>query len=108
LPSGENSDILLDAFMRVGFTHHREIISKCKPLEERWYYIMRCASEFWSVDILKEHIKADDYSHYGSLPNNFNLTMPDESLAERAVHSFKDEYLLDYINIEEVISSKDS
>jgi len=101
LPSGDNSDEMLDAFLRVGFTHHREIISKCKSLEGRWHYIMRCASEFWNVDTLKEHLKADDYSHYGSLPNNFNLTIPDESLAERAVQSFKDEYLLDYINIDE-------
>jgi len=101
LPSGENPDAMLDAFLRVGFTHHREIISKCKSLEGRWYYIMRCASEFWNVDTLKEHLKEDDYSHYGSLPNNFNLTIPDVKLAERAVRSFKDEYLLDYINIEE-------
>jgi len=101
LPSGDLESTTIDAFLRIGFTHHREILSKCKLAEERWYYIMRCASEFWSVESLKDHIKADDYSRTGALPNNFELTIPDEKLAARAVRSFKDEYLLDYINIEQ-------
>lgn len=91
----------LDAFMRVGFTHHTEILAKCKSTGERWYYIMRCASEFWSVEILKEYIKADTFTHEGTLPNNFKLTITNEKLAARAVRSFKDEYLLDFINIED-------
>jgi predicted nuclease of restriction endonuclease-like (RecB) superfamily len=91
----------MDAFMRVGFTHHTEILAKCKAIDERWYYIMRCASEFWTVEALKEHIRAKDYTRLGALPNNFALTIPNEKLAARAVRSFKDEYLLDYINIQE-------
>ena len=92
---------MLDAFLRIGFTHHSEILAKCKSKDERWYYILRCASEFWSVDSLKDHIREDDYSHIGALPNNFELTILSEKMAARAVRSFKDEYLLDYINIEE-------
>ncbi|GHU15992.1 hypothetical protein FACS1894163_04530 [Spirochaetia bacterium] len=90
-----------EAFLKIGFTHHREILAKCKNPDERWYYIRRCASEFWSVETLKSHIRADDYSHTGALPNNFKLAMPDKQLASRAVRAFKDEYLLDYINIED-------
>ena len=93
LPSGDLESTTIDAFLRIGFTHHREILSKCKLAEERWYYIMRCASEFWSVESLKDHIKADDYSRTGALPNNFELTIPDEKLAARAVRSFKDEHV---------------
>ncbi|MCL2654610.1 MAG: PDDEXK nuclease domain-containing protein [Coriobacteriia bacterium] len=89
------------AFLRVGFTHHRQIIAKCKDLDERWYYIKRCAAEFWSVEALKSHMRARDYQHSGGLPNNFTLTLPDEHTAARAVRSFKDEYLLDFINIED-------
>jgi predicted nuclease of restriction endonuclease-like (RecB) superfamily len=89
------------AFMRVGFTHHREILMNCSGWEERWYYIRRCASEFWSVESLNTHINNNDYTSMGALPNNFVLTIPDERQAARAVRSFKDEYLLDFINIEE-------
>ena len=89
------------AFSRVGFSHHREILRKCKTSDERWYYIMRCADEFWSFRTLKNHLETDDYTTYGSLPNNFELTIPDGQTAARAVRSFRDEYLLDYIDIKE-------
>jgi len=103
LPSDELQADDRAAFLRVGFTHHREILAKTKTPEERWYYIRRCAAEFWSVESLKYHIRAKDFEKYGAAPNNFELTIPDENQASRAVLSFKDEYLLDYINIDEEI-----
>jgi len=39
-----------DEFLRVGFTHHSEILAKEKSLEGRLFYISRCAAEFWSVN----------------------------------------------------------
>jgi predicted nuclease of restriction endonuclease-like (RecB) superfamily len=99
--SAELDNNRISAFCRVGFSHHREILRKCKTLDERWYYIMRCAGEFWSYRALKDHLKADDYTAYGGLPNNFALTIPDEKTAKIAIRSFRDEYLLDYIDIKE-------
>ncbi len=87
-------------FLAVGFTHHMEIIFKCKTREERKYYIRRCAGEFWSVDALRNHIDADDYKKAGNIPCNFARTIPDKMLAKAALRSFKDEYLLDFINVE--------
>jgi predicted nuclease of restriction endonuclease-like (RecB) superfamily len=62
---------------------------------------MRCADEFWSFRSLKAHLLADEYVKYGSLPNNFALTIPDEKTTAIALRSFKDEYLIDYIDIKE-------
>ena len=90
-----------DSFLRVGFTHHIQIFSQCKAADERWYYIRRCAAEFWGVRTLKKHIRDNDFARFGALPNNFALTIPDAKQAARAVRSFKDEYLLDFINIED-------
>jgi hypothetical protein len=73
----------------------------CDGWDERWYYIQRCAAEFWSVDALKSHIANNDFATFGALPNNFILTMPNEKQANKAVRSFKDEYLLDFVNIED-------
>jgi predicted nuclease of restriction endonuclease-like (RecB) superfamily len=101
LPTAELSETKVKAFCRVGFTHHREILRKCKTADERWYYILRCADEFWSVANLKNHLRADDYASYGSMPNNFTLTIPDEQTAAIAVRSFRNEYLLDFIDIKE-------
>lgn len=47
-------------------------------------------------------MKDDLYNHQGSLPNNFRRTIPDQLQAYRAITMFKDEYLLDYINTEEL------
>jgi hypothetical protein len=89
LPENHLPDEDLASFLRIGFTHHREVLKCCSTWEERWYYIKRCASEFWSVDVLKYHIQSDDYAKYGAIPNNFKLTLPNENQASRAVKSFK-------------------
>ena len=47
-------------------------------------------------------IDSDLYSHQGELPNNFKKTIPDRLEAYRAITMFKDEYLLDFINVEEL------
>lgn len=90
-----------NAFLSIGFSLHILIFSKCKTLDERLYYIQECASHFWSYRTLLQHLKADDYKHIGKMPNNFAFTMPDSKQVSRAVMAFKDEMLLDFINIEE-------
>jgi predicted nuclease of restriction endonuclease-like (RecB) superfamily len=92
-----------DDFFRVGFTHHSEILAKEKLLEGRLFYISRCAGEFWSVDVLKSSLRGDLYTKSGTLPNNFLQTLPEFEQANRAIRTFKDEYLLDFINIEDEI-----
>ena len=89
-------------FLSIGFSHHTEIISKAKTLEARLFYIHECATRYWSKYTLRDYLKADLYSHRGTLPNNFAQTLPDAKQALKAVCSFKDEYLLDFINVEEL------
>lgn len=90
----------LESFMSIGFTHHCEILAKAKSLQERLFYIRCCATEFWSVEKLKYNLKSNLYAKKGKLPNNFNTTISNTDLQRKALLSFKDEYLLDYINIE--------
>ena len=47
-------------------------------------------------------IVRDDYRHQGRLPNNFPKTLSSAGQALRAIATFKDEYLLDFINVEEL------
>ena len=89
-------------FLSIGFSHHTEIISKAKTLEARLFYIHECAIHYWSKYTLRDYLKADLYNHRGTLPNNFAQTLPDTKQALKAVCSFKDEYLLDFINVEEL------
>ena len=91
-----------DDFLHIGFSHHILILSKVKNTEERVFYIRHAFSGKLSLDGLKESIAHDDYQHQGSLPNNFLQTIPTAEQAFRAINTFKDEYLLDYINVEEL------
>jgi len=56
----------------------------------------------WSVELLQSHLQAKDFKHIGALPNNFAKTLSPMSLATAAVRSFKDEYLLDLVNLDNV------
>ena len=100
LPNSE--DFPINEFLQVGFSHHILILSKVKDYNERFFYIRRVASDKLSYEELKRGITADDYHHQGSLPNNFMKTLPASEQAFRAINAFKDEYLLDYINVEEL------
>ena len=96
------------AFMNIGFTHHYAIISKVKDVEQRKFYIQFAADTKAKVEDLEQTINDDLYSHQGELPNNFKKTIPDQLQAYRAIAMFKDEYLLDFINTEELfIRDKD-
>ncbi len=101
--SGINlSDFPVDDFFKVPFSHHIAIFSKVKNLTERYYYIHRVVEENLQVDTLETLIKKDAYRHQKELPNNFERTISPSSLARKAVEMFKDEYLLDFINVEEI------
>lgn len=89
-------------FRSIGFTHHSEILAKCKSREERLFYISLAAREHLTPDGVINCIKQNFYAQRGSLPNNFRKNLPAGSLAKRAILAFKDEYLLDFLNVEEL------
>ena len=91
-----------DEFLRIGFTQHRAIFEEIKDMGARCFYIRCCAEQKYTVEELKASIARDDYHHQGSLPNNFAKTLPVTSQELRAITAFKDEYLLDCINVEEL------
>ena len=102
MPLGDLDKDDIAAFFSIGFTHHREIIRFCKDFDERLYYIRECAKGMWSVEQLLQHLRADDYHHIGALPNNFEKTLSPMAQATRAVRSFRDEYLLELVNLDNV------
>lgn len=98
----EIADIPIVAFFSIGFSHHTLILSKTKTLEERRYYIQLCSDLQLSYDALERKIAEDAYHNQGNMPNNFEITIPDYKRAFQAIQMFKDEYLLDYINVEQL------
>lgn len=95
-------DFPIEDFFKVPFSHHSRILAGTKDHNARYYYIRRTAEEHLSVERLKELIKEDAYGHNEQLPNNFHQTLSDSNMARKAVMMFKDEYLLNFINVEEI------
>lgn len=95
-------DFPVEDFFKVPFTHHSAIISGTKETLARYYYIHRTVEEHLAVKKLRQLIKEDAYHSQGRMPNNFTRTINNSREARRAVEMFKDEYLLDFINVEEI------
>ena len=92
----------LACFLNVGFTNHYVILTKTKSKEERLFYIRRCAAEFWKVETTKYYLSENLFKKEGTIQQtNFNKTIDNVAFKQRALQSFKDEYLLDFVNIED-------
>lgn len=92
----------VDDFFRLPFSHHIRIIEGTKDVFARYHYIHRAVEENIPSDKLAEYMKKDACSSKQNIPSNFTQTLPNASLARKAVMMFKDEYLLDFINVEQI------
>ena len=71
-------------------------------MKDRYYYIHRAVKENIPSDKLAEYIKKNSSFSRDSIPSNFVQTLPNSTLARKAVMMFKDEYFLDFINVEQI------
>ena len=89
-------------FLSISFSHHIEILVQTQDVGECLFYIHNAAVYKWDKYKLRDMLKQDVFHHQSLMPNNFLLTMPKRVQALKAIEMFKDEYLLDYINVEEL------
>lgn len=92
----------VEDFFKVPFSHHSRIITLQKGTDARYYYIKRTAEEHLSVEALEKLIKQKTFENQDSIPNNFIKTIPNSTLARKAVMMFKDSYALNFVNVEEI------
>lgn len=89
------------SFLKLGFTHHMIILRKTDSLSERLFYIQQTINNKWNKETLSSRIEEDLFNHQGKIANNFIEKIPDTRQSLKAIGMFKDEYLLDFINVEE-------
>ena len=92
----------IEDFFRVPFTHHIRIIEGTKEIAAQYYYIHRTAEENLSEKEVIRLAKENAYGRREQIPSNFRHTISDAAQMRKAVTMFKDSYLLDYINVEEI------
>ena len=98
--TGKLKSVEIESFISVSFTHHYEIILKIKEEKHRWYYINKVAKEFWTVKHLRNELQNQSHLQEQNLPNNFTQTLSN-TLSNKAIRAFKDQYLLDFVNVED-------
>lgn len=94
-------EINREEFLGISFSHHLEILQKTKDIQEVLFYIHQTVLHKWDKYDLRNRLKEGLYQKQGAAANNFLQTMPVND-ARKAVGMSKDEYLLDYINVEEM------
>lgn len=94
-------EINREEFLGISFSHHLEILQKTKDIQEVLFYIHQTVLHKWDKYDLRNRLKEGLYQKQGAAANNFLQTMPVND-ARKTVGMFKDEYLLDYINVEEM------
>ena len=92
----------VEDFFKVPFSHHIEIFTKVDNLAARYFYIHRASEEHLSLDGLKRLIRLQAYENRDVITNNFVNTIPNSSMARKAVMMFKDSYALEFINSEQI------
>ena len=92
----------LELFGNLSFTHHIRILNGEKDVDKRWKYIKLSLENKWDTRYLQQQIKDNVADKYGAMPSNFGVTIKDSRDAIKAINMFKDEYLLDFINTEEI------
>ena len=92
----------LESFMNLPFTHHSIILTQVKDPNKRLRYVKLAEANKWNKRFLIHQIKEKAADSYGNLPSNFNRTLAGAGEALKALNMFKDSYLLDFINTEEL------
>ena len=84
------------------------IMQKCKPLNERMFYLNAVKEMGWSRAVLQNQIKAAAYdrSTTDKKSHNFEKALP-VHLAEQADKAMKDVYLLDFLHIKRPVLERE-
>ena len=98
----QTSAIDVQEFLGLSFSHHVEIFTKAKTLEEKIFYIHQAFVLQWDKYTLRNQIKENAFYHKNALPNNFATTITNSRQRLKAIEMFRDEYLLDFVNVEEL------
>ena len=96
------TEINREEFLGISFSHHMEILHKTKNINEVLFCIHETVVHQWDKYTLRDVLKAGIPQPEHVAPKNFVQTMTSAKQAMKAIRMFKDEYLLDYINVEDI------
>ncbi|KQT22291.1 hypothetical protein ASG31_02835 [Chryseobacterium sp. Leaf404] len=90
----------------ISWSKHIVILNKCKDPKEREFYILSTKKYGWTKNVLIHQIENQTFQKYLVNQTNFDETLP-EKIRNQAILAVKDEYIFDFLGIEEEHSEKD-
>lgn len=84
----------------ISWSKHIIILTKCKDTQQRQFYILATKKFGWTKDVLINKIELKTYEKYMLGQHNFENTLP-ENIKKQAVLAIKDEYSLNFVELDE-------
>jgi predicted nuclease of restriction endonuclease-like (RecB) superfamily len=91
---------------QIPWEHNREIISKCRDVEEVLFYVQQTLQNNWSRAVLVAQMESGLYKRKGKTLDNFSTTLP-QPQADLARDLFKNPYNFDFLTIGEQARERD-
>lgn len=84
----------------ISWTKHMLIMSKCKDVQERRFYILSTKKYGWTKNVLTHQIENKSFEKYLLNQTNFDETVP-EKIQDQAKLAVKDSYTFDFLELSE-------
>lgn len=90
----------------ISWTKHIVILTKCKDVQERQFYILSTKKFGWTKNVLIHQIENKTYEKYLLNQTNFDNTLP-ENIKNQAALAVKDEYTFDFLELSDEHSERE-
>lgn len=73
-----SNEILQPLVGEISWSKHIVILTKCKEMQQRQFYILSTKKYGWTKDVLINKIEAKTYENYLLGQSNFDMTLPED------------------------------
>lgn len=96
----------INPLFSIPWGHHKNIIDRCKSVQEALFYVQKTIKNGWSRAVLMNFIEAGLYQSQGKAINNFDRLLPDIQ-SDLVKETLKDPYKFDFIVLTENYKEKE-
>uniref|UniRef100_Q3ATM3 Cytoplasmic protein n=1 Tax=Chlorobium chlorochromatii (strain CaD3) TaxID=340177 RepID=Q3ATM3_CHLCH len=100
------SEFLQPLVGEISWTKHLLIMSKCKDLQERQFYIVATKKYGWTKNVLNHKIELKSFEKFALGQSNFEQTLP-SSIKNQAILALKDEYNWNFSELDDEHSERE-
>lgn len=101
----KDDEIVSTLLTQLSWSNHLKIMSACKTMEERIFYMNMCVKEKYSARELARQIDSGYYERY--MLSQKTLTPAIEDAKRATGNVFLDNYVLDFLDVPEPVSERD-